>query len=335
MKKDALNGPASHGSNSGGSNSGGSDSGDPDSSGPDSSAPAKPTNGKSGDAVATRGLGRGLAGIIGDTLAQAPGSGVTELLGMERVLRSPEVRELVTRVALQSITDGFGADGVVLVRRDGAEIAALTAELGPSWNGFGPVSFEVSGRLWAQLAATTPGIDQQEFDGKHVLFCNQAGDDSAMAAAVVRSTPFEDAEAKRVADLVRSVGAALGRPVGIPSGHSLRVLTSDTDDGVLADVRLSAGASQRHAASVAETPQMALACAAAELCDDHLHVVFAGDTLVEGNLVNLVVLNRSNGGPLFGLSVGEQSATTGPAEAVFAAASSVGIDPFTPSLSRH
>lgn len=281
------------------------------------------------------GLGRGLAGIIGDTLSQAPGSGVNELLGVEKVLRSPEVRELVTQLALQAIVDGFDANGVVLVRRDNGEMAALTCDLGPSWNGFDAQSFEVSGRLWAQLNQSVSSYDQQSFDGTHVLFCNQAGADSAMAAAVIRSTPFDDAEASRVADLVRSVGAALAKPAGIPSGHSMRALTKDTTDGVLADIRLSAGDDNRHAASVADTPQMALACAAAELCDDKLSVGFAGDARVEGSNVDLVVLNRSTGGPLFGLAVTEPTATTGPAEAVFAAAAAVGIDPFTPTLSQR
>ncbi len=281
------------------------------------------------------GLGRGLAGIIGDTLSQAAGSGVNELLGVEKVLRSPEVRELVTQLALQAVVDGFDADGVVLVRRDGGEMAALTCDLGPSWNGFDARSFEVSGRLWAQLNQTVSSYDQQSFGDCHVLFCNQASADSAMAAAVVRSTPFLEAEAGRVADLVRSVGAALAKPVGIPAGHSMRALTKDTTDGVLADIRLSAGDDKRHAASVASTPQMALACAAAELCDDQLSVGFAGDTLVEGNNIDLVVLNRRSGGPLFGLAVTEPTAKTGPAEAVFAAAAAVGIDPFTPTLSQR
>ncbi len=283
----------------------------------------------------SKGLGRGLAGIIGDSLAQAPGSGVTELLGVEKVLRSPEVRELVTKVALQSIVDGFDAEGVVLVRRDGDEMATLTTDLTPTWNGFTPLSFEVSGRLWAQLDQSMPSTEQKRFGDAHVLFCNQAGERSSMAAAVVRSRPFQEAEASRVGDLVRSVGAALGRPAGIPAGNSLRVLTSQTAEGVLADVRLSTESNRRHAASVADTPQMALACAAAELCDDRLHVNFAGDTIVEGNVVNLVVLNRTGGGPLFGLSVTEQSAKTGPAEAVFAAAASIGIDPFAPARSPH
>lgn len=276
------------------------------------------------------GLGRNLAGILGDALSTAPGSGVSELLGGERARQSPVVRELVTQLALRSIADGFDADGVVLVRRDAeGELAAVTSQLPSSWDGFDTISFEVSGRLWKKLDSPDHGFEHIELAHNAVLFCHDTTRAGSIAAAVVRSTAFDSSESQTIADLVRSIGTALGGDDVLPTDRSVRVLTQDSGDGVLADVRLTGGGDRRHAASVAETPQLAVARAASELCDEQLAVEFAGDTTVDGLLVTIVVVKRHDGGPLFGLSVTDPGATNGPAIAVFSAASVIGVDPFS------
>ena len=276
------------------------------------------------------GLGRGLAGILGDALSTAPGSGVSELLGGERARQSPVVRELVTQLALRSIAEGFDADGVILVRRDAeGELAAVTSQLPSSWDGFDTISFEVSGRLWHKLEASNHGFEQIVLGHNSVLLCHDATLGGSIAAAVVRSTAFDSDECQTVADLVRSIGTALSGDDVLPTDRSVRVLTQESGDGVLADVRLTGAGDRRHAASVAETSQLAVARAASELCDEQLVVEFAGDTVVDGFLVTIVVVKRHDGGPLFGLSVTDPGATNGPAIAVFSAASVIGVDPFS------
>ncbi len=277
-----------------------------------------------------RGLGRGLAGILGDAFSARPGYGVNELLGGEKARNSPLVREMVTQLALRSIADGFDADGVVLVRRDGeGELAAVTSQLPSSWDGFDTISFEVAGRLWHKLDDDAHGYEQIELGENSVLLCHDATSEGSIAAAVVRSQAFDHNESQTVADLVRSVGSALSGDAVLPAEESVRVLTQESRDGVLADIRLTRAGDRRDAASVAETSELAVARAASELCDEQLIVEFAGATKVDGFSVTIVVVRRHDGGPLFGLAVTEEGATNGPAIAVFSAARVIGVDPFS------
>lgn len=276
------------------------------------------------------GLGRNLAGILGDAFSARAGTGVNQLLGGETVRSSPVVRELVTQLALRSIAEGFSADGVILVRRDGAgEMAAVTSQLPSSWDGFDAISFEVSGRLWQKLDASAYGHAQFELGGSTVLMCHDATGEGSIAAAVVRAEAFDENECETVGNLIRSIGSALSGDDVLPADASVRVLTQNSGDGVLADIRLSAAGDRRDAASVAETHELSVARAASELCDEPLVVEFAGGTVVDGFRVTIVVVRRHDGGPLFGLAVTEEGASNGPALAVFSAARVIGVDPFS------
>ncbi len=275
------------------------------------------------------GLGRGLAGILGDALSAAPSAGVGRLVGAQELRRSPRVRQMVTETALSMIADGFSADGVVVVRRDGSGgLAAVTSKLPSGWTALSPTTFEIVGRLWSHLERGDDVSVAEEVDTHHFLLCRHSGFDGPMAAAVVRSTPFEEREVETIGNLVRSVGAALGEPFPLPPDNKFRVLTQRTSEGVLADLRVGVGDDRRHAASVAADEVTAVARAAAELCDVPLEVSFAGATEVDGNVATLVVVIGPLGGPLFGLAVDEPESSTGPAEAVFAAARVLRADPF-------
>lgn len=292
------------------------------------------------------GLGRGLAGILGDNSTVAPSEALGRLVGARAVRRSPQVRQLITATALASIADGFNADGVVLVRRDeSGELATVTSRLPSGWSTLSPVTFEMVGLLWQHLdrPAAPP---HQATVGSHSFLLSGHDDErtgdptidhpavaGSLAVAVVRSTPFADAEVEIVGNLVRSVGAALNGPVVIPSDNAIRVLNQRTADGVLADVRIGVGADRRHAAAVADDVVTATARAASELCDVPMDVTFAGSTEVDDNIVTLVVVTGPGGAPLFGLSVDDRTASTGPAEAVFAAARIIEADPF--AQTRH
>ena len=283
-----------------------------------------------GHKTTSTGLGKGLAGILGETLDVAPTVGLAELLGSQKVRRSPAVREMVTELAISSIATAFGTDGVVIVRRDDeGKLATVASKIPAGWSGLDPLMFEVCGQLWSQLDSGEDGQIQDEIGGYSFLLCRQSSQDGPMAAAVIRSRPFDDIEVQTVGRLVRSVGSALGESILIPPDSAIRVLSQESHDGVLADVRLGTADDRRHGAAVAENAPTAVAHAAAEICDVDFDVQFVGQTMVEDQLVTMVVLGDHFGGPLFGLAVTDASSSTGPAEAVFGAARVINGDPFS------
>ena len=91
------------------------------------------------------GLGRGLAGIIDESLADrglGRGVGIAQLVGQKPLAAPARVRDYVTQVAIGAITDGFGADAVVVARRDGVGLSPEVSErVPPSWKGSRGLAF--------------------------------------------------------------------------------------------------------------------------------------------------------------------------------------------------
>jgi hypothetical protein len=275
------------------------------------------------------GLGRGLSGILGDVAGHEPSREVSELLGSVSRRDSPGIRRLVTELAADSISNGFAAEGVLMARRsaDGT-IDPLQTRLGSTWSTNDPFGFEVNGRLWQTLEREIDETRQFEIGPSSVLFARHQLGTSVMATAVVRSTPFDEAEQAQLGGLFRSAARAIEVDTAIPEKISLRVLVTPSGDRFLADVRLVDGTARRHGASVADTEDRAVAQAAVELCDLPLDVRFAGSTLVDDDDVSIVVLDGDSG-PVFGLAITGRMSSSGLVEATFAAAACAGADPFS------
>ncbi len=275
------------------------------------------------------GLGRGLAGILGDALSYERAPEVSQLLGIRS---TPEVRKLATALALTALAEGFSAEGVVVVSRavEGT-LATVASRLPEGWSGLDAAGFEVAGRLWSALGDPSLEFEQLPLGDLSLLICRQESAAGPIAAAMVRPEAFDDQEQRLVARLVRSVALAVNGGREVPADASIRVLAKTADDGVLADVRLVGPGDRRHAAAVGPDEVSATAAAAAELCDLSLSVVFAGRTRVQAQDVTVVVVTDGDG-PLFGLSVTEPSSGTGAVQAVFNAAVAAGADPFASVL---
>lgn len=279
-------------------------------------------------ASANSGLGRGLSGILGDVADHQPSREVSELLGSASGRDTPQIRRLVTELAVESISTGFAADGVLMARRcaDGT-IDPLQTRLGSSWSPSDPFGFEVNGRLWETVDRDLPAIRQLEVGRSRVLLARHQFGSSIIATAVVRSEPFDPTEQDQLDCLLRSAARSIEVDTSIPETTSLRVLVTPSDDRFLADVRLVDGVSRRHGASVADTEDRAVAQAAVELCDLPMEVRFAGSTRIDDDHVSIVVLNGDSG-PVFGLAITGRMSSAGLVEATFAAAASAGADPF-------
>lgn len=277
------------------------------------------------------GLGRGLSGILGDAMSQSRAPEVTSLLGLAAARRAPEVRRLVTELALQALSETFDSLGVMLVRRDPDRAsAAVSSRIPSSWAIDDPVGFEVAGRLWSALGAPADRREQTPLDGAHLFVTRQSAGESVVAAAVLRREPFAEAEQRIVDRLLRSVSTALGDAGPVPPGVTLDV---DPDDSGSVAVRLSfdePGRAPMIGRAEGAMSARTTAAAALGLCSASLSVRFAGTSLINGHRVHLVVVEESGGGPLFGLSVGHPDDPVGPAEAALAAAAVIGIGPFSP-----
>ncbi len=284
------------------------------------------------DSVKPSGLGKGLAGILDDALSYQRAPEVSTLLG---VRNTPEVRRLATELALTALAEGFQADGVVVVSRSGpGRSATVASKLPEGWSGLDGEGFELAGRLWAALDDVDFDFAQTSLDGRQMLICRQDSSQGPIAAAIVRSRPFDQDDERLVARLVRSVSLAVNGASEVPGGASIRVLVKAGGDGVLADVRLVGPSDRRHAAAVGPDEVAAVAAAAAELCDVSLDVVFAGRTRIQNQDVTIVVVTDGSG-PLFGLAVTDPSSDSGAVQAVFEAARAAGVDPFAGVLTGH
>jgi hypothetical protein len=279
-------------------------------------------------APAQSGLGRGLSGILFDVADQQPSREVSELLGSPSRRDSPGIRRIVTEIAVDSISTGFSADGVLMARRSATgEVDPLETRLGAGWSANDPFGFEVNGRLWQVIDRGLDETRQLEIGRSHVLFARHELGSSVIATAVVRSSPFDEVEQGRLDGLLRSAARAIEIDTAIPETTSLRVLVTPSEERFLADVRLVEGVSRRHGASVADTEDRAVAQAAVELCDLPMEVRFAGSTRLDDDYVSIVVLNGEPG-PVFGLAITGRMSSAGVVEATFAAAAAAGADPF-------
>ena len=279
--------------------------------------------------AAHSGLGRGLSGILGDAGSQMHSREVSELLGSSSRRNSPAIRRLVAELAVDAVSSGFQADGVVMARLDAdGEVDPLQTRLASTWTPSDPLGFEVNGRLWEALHRPGDETAQVAIGRWSAVFCRQILGSAVVAAAVVRSEPFDDHEQEQLSLLMRSAARATEVGSAIPESTTLRVLVSPSEDRFLADVRLVDGQSRRHGASVGSTEDAAVAQAAVELCDLPMDVRFAGSTIVEDDHVSIVVL-QGEAGTVFGLAVTTRLSSAGLVEATFAAAASAGAEPFS------
>ncbi|MDA3040198.1 MAG: hypothetical protein O3C27_11870 [Actinomycetota bacterium] len=291
------------------------------------------------------GLGKGLAGILGDALAYDRAPEVSQLLRVSGVRRHPEMRRLVSELALGSMAEGFGAQSAVLVSRDGdGRLSSVAARLAPNWNLLDPVSFETVGRLY-QALVEEPGpntsgnscrLSSEQFtlEGASILVCRSSSGSVVTATAIVRREAFSDNEEATIGRIVRSVAIALRGETDARLLQRLTVelatpLVSSQDDQSVAHVTLTHDGSSPVREGLAEDPDpvSAVAIAAARACSDSLAVTFVGQIRFQdgpsAHVVTVVVL-RDRNGPLFGLSITDPTSQTGPAEAVLNAAGVTG-----------
>lgn len=288
------------------------------------------------------GLGRGLAGILGAALTTERAPEVSQLLGIGGVRRHPEVRRLVSELALSSLAEGFGAQTVILVGQDSdGRLSSVATRLAPSWNALDPVSFETVGRLYQSIAADENDCqsdgpcglssEQIQLDGASLLICRSSAGTLVTSTAVVRSAPFSDAEQATIGRILRSVAVALHGETDPALLRRLEVeLAFSEGSSAVAEVRLDGidGGASRSALAEGVDPVLVVAQAAAQLCSESIEVSFAGQTNFEDgpttHVVTVVVIHDGVG-PLFGLAVTNSESATGPAEAVLNAAGVVGL----------
>ncbi|MEM9131109.1 MAG: hypothetical protein AAF962_20130 [Actinomycetota bacterium] len=299
--------------------------------------------------MATRpnGLGRNLAGILDSTRPLAVDrndGGLGRLLGGPAAPTPPRLREFVTETALAAIAEGFGAEAVAIARVDGADDAVISSRLPPSWDESSSLTFELHGQLWGLLerrgrlvsttavAAVGSRVIEEPRETSHELLLGgrptwlgwqstAAGD---LAAAVVRATPFSDAERTALGRLVRTVAVAIGgrRATPVPSAD-ISVVVTAKEDRWRAEAIVVTDGKRRRAIAEAEDQELAVARAAAKFCRVPAEVGFAGRTELDGVSVTLVVVNDKHNAPFLGLSVSEPGRVEATAEAVFSAVSAM------------
>ncbi len=259
------------------------------------------------------GLGRGLAGIIGDALDSDRAPEVSALLGADATARSPRIREAVARLALGAVRDRFAADAVLLANLEQGRPVALTTSAGSGWGSDDGARFEVHGRLWRTLVAARGQHHQVNLDsGPAAWFCHQPGTVGSTAAAVVRTVPFDEHEESLLARLVRSVVAAMAHDAALVASWGLEV---DVADDVAVTVH---GRTHHGDADVA---------AALGHCGDGLEVPFVGTTEIDGQGLSLAVIDDGAGAPVIGVAVRELGDPAGPVEAILLGAHLLGRGP--------
>ncbi len=305
---------------------------------------SKRVEGDSGESSApSSGLGRGLTGILESSFLGPSEPVVSALFPARPARQAPQIRQLVTDLAVEVLAHSFGAGALTLVRREAGQTLAVvvsrsngpgqrSAQVNPS------VDFEMSGRLWAALTGHQNSSEQVQLGGSHLLLIRQSIEESVVAVAMLRTERFGVNELRGVDQLLRSVAMMLGEGIPAPPGPPVQVLLTSSGDEFRAAVEIGASGSFLSASSlsnssfrsvgVAASEEVAIASAAAKLCDSKVSVRFAGRTVVQAKQVSLVILHDSEGLPLFGLSVTDLKSMAGPAEAAFAAAPVIGAGPF-------
>ncbi len=256
----------------------------------------------------------------------------------------PRLREFVTETALAAIAEGFGAEAVAIARVDGADDAIISSRLPPSWDESASLTFELHGQLWGLLerrgrlvstsavAAVGARAGDEPTETSHELLLGgrptwlgwQSSTAGDLAAAVVRSTPFTDAERAALGRLVRTVAVAIGGRRTSPSPTpDLSVAVTTKDDRWRAEAIVVTDGKRRRAIAEADDRELAVARAAAKFCRVPAEVGFAGRTELDGVSVTLVVVNDKHNAPFLGLAVTEPGRVEAPAEAVFSAVSAM------------
>ncbi len=245
----------------------------------------------------------------------------------------------MTDTALGAIAEGFGAEAVAIARVDGADNPVISSRLPPSWEESSSLTFELHGQLWGLLErkgrlagepASSPTADaarhQVRLGDRHTWLGWQATASGDLAAAVVRTRPFDEAEQATLARLVRSVAFAIGaRPSTRPVDADVSVELRPVSEGERwrAEAVVVAGGKRRRAIAEGEDRALAVARAAAKLCRVPAEVSFAGRTELDGASVTLVVVHDRNHAPFLGLAVTDPDRAEAPAEAVFSAVSAM------------
>lgn len=276
-------------------------------------------------ALPNTGLGRGLSGILGDFAGHAPAEEVSALLGSSTRRNSPQVRRIVAELAVDTMSSGFAADGVLMARlgADG-EVDPLQTRLAGAWAPSDPLGFEVNGRLWNCLTERTSVQGQVPIGRLHVLFARHKIGAVVIATAVVRARAFSATEQQQLASLIRSAARATEVEAAMPERVRVRSLPAP-GGAVSATVELFDG-TKPAGRGVAPTSELAVARATIDLFGLDLDVRFAGSTRVDGDDTTIVVLHGQQG-TVFGLAVTAPDSSNGAVEATFSAAVSAGIDP--------
>lgn len=301
-------------------------------------------------APAGGGLGRGLSGILDQSVApRDPSGGLRHLLGPAPSATPPRVRQFVVDTALAVIAEGFDADAVVVVRREGADHPpVVSSRIPPSWDEASGFTFELFGQLWRLLEASGPTSGATAGGGAGTgVGDDQCGDHGAgairvgphhgwigrrrsaageLVAAVVRARPFTPADQATLSRVLHSVAVAVGaRPLEI--SRRLSATVTPDGDGWRAEVAVAAAGRAAPGCAgfaTADGPELAVARAAARLGRPPYDVAFAGRTQVDQVTVTIVVVNAPDGSPLLGLAVSDDDGPRGPAEAVLSAMAAAG-----------
>ncbi len=230
----------------------------------------------------------------------------------------------------------------------------MALRLPPSWGPSSPALFAVYGHLWEMLTAeqhycsgcgtSDQPLDyrQEQVDSHWAWFCRIEDQSVSVAAALVRLTPFDQAESDALARSMAAVVTAVSPPdpdraeardlrTKVAAGVSLSadVGAGDPANAISAEVSVddpavpagTAGA----LASVTATGrgpdiETAVARAAANACHPQCQVRFAGSSDVDGQTISVVIVSDSEGAPRLGVSIRPVGDYTGVAEAVFLAA---------------
>ena len=245
---------------------------------------------------------------------------------------------------------------------DGAELnasPALALRLPPSWGPSSPALFAVYGNLWEMLTAEQHhcrrcgtsdrplAYRQEQVDSHWAWFCRIEDQSVSVAAALVRLTPFDDAESDALARSMASVVTAVSPPVpdgGHPSDGLTTVTANvslsadlagvDPANAITAEVTVqdpartsgtTSGLASVTATGRGPDVETAVARAAANACHPQCRVRFAGSSDVDGRTISVVIVSDHDGAPRLGVSIRPVGDYTGIAEAVFLAASNGGF----------
>ena len=286
--------------------------------------------------------------------------------------------------ALAVIADAFNAEGVIMTSRDrgtdgadggqahtatGDEPGALSTpglalRLPPSWGPSSPALFAVYGNLWEMLTAARHhcarcgssdrplAYTQQRVDSHWAWFCRIDDQAVSVAAALIRATPFDEAESDALARAMGSVVSAVSPSTvdGVELGSlktkvatdiSLSANTSEgdpanaitaevsvqdpTNAGLVGSGKVASGLAPLTATGHGPDIETAVARAAANACQPQCRILFAGSSDLGGNTISIVIIDDESGAPRLGVSVRPVGDYAGVAEAVFLAASTGGI----------